>query len=235
LILSMMTSAPVFFAATYIAFALTGVYRGIWRYAGIADIIRFANGSLLAGALVALVSLFIRLEVSGSVAVLYVVLLFNLLVFTRMSFQIRRRALALMALPTERVLIVGAGRMGEAAVRYIFSGSDRRMRLVGFVDDDAFKEGKLVHGHQVLGPLDDLPRIYLATGFHRMLIATDGISEDRLPIVKAFADTHHLPLQRFSIEVNEFVPGLANANGNTAGKDVATESAPPSVARPSAA
>lgn len=34
---------------------------------------------------------------------------------------------------------------------YIFSGKDRRMRLVGFVDDDAFKEGKLVHGHQVLG------------------------------------------------------------------------------------
>ena len=235
LIFSMMTSAPVFFAATYIAFALTGVYRGIWRYAGIADIIRFANSSLLAGALVALVSLFIHLEVSGSVAVLYVVLLFNLLVFTRMSFQIQRRALALLALPTERVLIVGAGRMGEAAVRYIFSGSDRRMRLVGFVDDDAFKEGKLVHGHQVLGPLDDLPRIYLATGFHRMLIATDGISEDRLAIVKAFADTHHLLLQRFSIEVNEFVPGLANANGNAAGKDVATESAPPPVARPSAA
>ena len=34
---------------------------------------------------------------------------------------------------------------------YIFSGKDRRMRLVGFVDDDVFKEGKLVHGHQVLG------------------------------------------------------------------------------------
>jgi FlaA1/EpsC-like NDP-sugar epimerase len=70
LILSMMASTPVFFIATYIVFALTGVYRGIWRYAGLADIIRFANGSLLAGVLVALTSLFIHLEVSGSVAVL---------------------------------------------------------------------------------------------------------------------------------------------------------------------
>ncbi|HVA39016.1 MAG TPA: hypothetical protein VNF49_00005, partial [Candidatus Binataceae bacterium] len=125
LILSMMSTTPVFFAATYVAFALTGVSRGFWRYAGVADIIRFANGSLLAGILVAIASLFIRLEVSGSVAVLYVVLLFNLLVFTRMSFQIQRRALALFALPAEQVLIVGAGRMGEAAVRYIFSGNDR--------------------------------------------------------------------------------------------------------------
>ncbi len=236
-IVSMMGSTPIFFAATYVAFALTGVYRGIWRYAGVADIIRFANGSLLAGVLVAIASLFIRLEVSGSVAVLYVVLLFNLLVFTRMSFQIQRRALALFALPTERVLVVGAGRMGEAAVRYIFLGNDRRVRLIGFVDDDAFKEGKLVHGHQVLGPLDDLPRIYAATGFHRILIAADAISEDRLAMVKAFADAHHLPLQRFSIEVNEFVPALANgdADGKREGEAAVAQAPPPAVARPSVA
>jgi len=231
LVVSMMRSTPVFFVATYTAFALTGIYRGIWRYAGIADLIRFANASLLAGVLVGIASLFIRLEVSGSVAVLYVVLLFNLLVFTRMSFQIQRRALAMVALPTERVLIVGAGRMGEAAVRYIFSGNDRRVRLIGFVDDDAFKEGKLVHGHQVLGPLDDLPRIHTTTGFQRILIAADGIGQDRLAMVKAFADAHHLPLQRLSIEVNEFVPAIANGDDKAA----AAQASSPAVVRPSAA
>jgi FlaA1/EpsC-like NDP-sugar epimerase len=232
----MMASTPVFFVATYFAFAVSGVYRGIWRYAGIADIIRFANGSLLAGILVAIASLFIRLEVSGSVAVLYVVLLFNLLVFTRMSFQIQRRALALFALPTELALVVGAGRMGEAAVRYIFSSNDRQVRLVGFVDDDAFKQGKLVHGHQVLGSLDDLPRIYSALGFHRIIVAADGISEGRLTTVKDFADAHHLPLQRFSIEVNEFVSALANGDGMNvrAGSEAAVSPAP-AVVRPSAA
>jgi UDP-GlcNAc:undecaprenyl-phosphate GlcNAc-1-phosphate transferase len=231
LILSMMRSTPVFFVATYVAFGLTGVYRGIWRYAGIADLLRFANASLLAGVLVAIASLFMRIEVSGSVAVLYVVLLFNLLVFTRMSFQIQRRALAMVALPTERVLIVGAGRMGEAAVRYIFSDSDRRARLIGFVDDDAFKEGKLVHGHQVLGRLDDLPRIHTTTGFHWILIAADAISQDRLAMVKAFADANHLPLQRFSIEVNEFAPVMGNGDDKAA----AVQASPSAVVRPSAA
>lgn len=241
----MIGTTPVFFAATYFAFALTGVYRSIWRYAGIADIIRFANGSVLAGVLVVIASLFIRLELSGSLAVLYVVLLFNLLVFTRMSFQIQRRALALFALPTERVLVVGAGRMGDAAVRFIFSGSDRRVRLVGFVDDDGFKDGKLVHGHQVLGSLDDLPRIYAATGFHRILIAADEIGEGRLSMLKAFTDVHHLPLQRFSIEVNEFVPALVNGNvsgngdGNSDSKadseTAAARGPAPVVVRPSIA
>jgi len=231
LVHSMMGSVPVFFVATYIAFALTGVYRGIWRYAGIADLIRFANGSLLAGLLVAIATLFMRLEVSGSVAVLYVVLLFNLLVFTRMSFQIQRSALAMVAPSTERVLIVGAGRMGEAAVRYIFSANDRRVRLIGFVDDDAFKEGKMVHGHHVLGTLDDLPRIHATTKFHWILIATDAVAEDRLSMVKAFADTNHLPLQRLSIEMNEFVPAVANGDGHAA----AAQASASAVVRPSVA
>jgi FlaA1/EpsC-like NDP-sugar epimerase len=148
-----------------------------------------------------------------------------------MSFQIQRRALALLALPTERVLIVGAGRMGEAAVRYIFSGNDRRVRLIGFVDDDAFKEGKLVHGHQVLGSLDDLPWLYATTGFHWILIAADAISEDRLATVKAFADTHNLPIQRFSIEVNEFSPPIANGKADSA----PAAQPPPAIVRPSIA
>jgi FlaA1/EpsC-like NDP-sugar epimerase len=138
------------------------------------------------------------------------------------------------------VLIVGAGRMGEAATRYIFSGSDRRMRLVGFVDDDAFKGGKLVHGHQVLGLLDELPRIYATAGFHRILIAADDISKERLAMVKAFGDTHHLPVQRFSIEVNEFVPAVANGvngNGAEAGEvsTGASQETAPAVVRPSTA
>jgi hypothetical protein len=103
----------------------------------------------------------------------------------------------------------------------------------------------------VLGSLDDLPRIYAATGFHRILIAADAISEDRLTMVKAFTDAHHMPLQRFSIEVNEFVPAIANGSsngdgrgdgksdnkpGNKSDSEIAVTEAPPgSVVRPSIA
>jgi UDP-GlcNAc:undecaprenyl-phosphate GlcNAc-1-phosphate transferase len=232
MVFSMIKTTPVFFAITYVAFAVTGVYRGMWRYAGAADIIRFANGSLLAGILLSVVWFFMPIEVSGSVAVLYVVLLFNLLVLTRMSFQIQRRALALFALPTDRVLVVGAGRMGEAAVRYLLSGSDRRVRMVGFVDDDAFKTGKLVHGHQVLGSLEDLPRVYQATGFGRMLIAVEHIPDDRLAMVKSFAEANRLLVQRFSIEVNEFA--AATGNGTLEAKPPLAP-ASPAIVRHSAA
>ena len=220
---SLIRSTPTILVTTYAAFGLTGVYRGIWRYAGLADIIRFANGALLAGTFVAIASLLVPIELSGSIIVLYVILVFNFLVFTRLSFQVLRRAIAMLALSTERVLIVGAGRTGEAAVHYTFSGNNHRSQLVGFVDDDAFKEGKLVHGRAVLGPLDELERIYAGTGFHRILIAADSIGEDRLALVAAFAKARGLRVERFSIAVSQFG---AVANGN------ASASAPADVIRP---
>lgn len=225
---SLIRSTPALLLLTYAAFGLTGVYRGIWRYAGLADIIRFANGALLAGAFVAIASLGVRIELSGSIVVLYVILLFNLLVFTRLSFQTLRRAIALFAPPTERVLVVGAGRTGEAAVHYIFSGHDHRSQLVGFVDDDAFKEGKLVHGHRVLGALDELERIHATTGFHRILIADDTIGDERLALVAAFARSREVQVERFSIGVSRFVA----AGGGTTGQVGTLGPTKPSAAEP---
>ena len=56
----------------------------------LAELIRFANGSVLAGILMAVASLMVRLPISGSIVVLFVILLFNFLVATRMSFRALR-------------------------------------------------------------------------------------------------------------------------------------------------
>jgi UDP-GlcNAc:undecaprenyl-phosphate/decaprenyl-phosphate GlcNAc-1-phosphate transferase len=211
-VLSMVRSLPVFLVASYLAFALTGVYRGMWRYAGLADVVRFANGSLLAGLMIAVASMAIPMNVSGSILILYVVLLFNLLVLTRLSFQMLRHAVTRFALPTERAVIVGAGQLGEAAVRFIFAAGSGRTRLVGFVDDDVFKAGKLVHGHRVLGPLDELARIHAETRFHRIFIAVSALPEDRLAVVSAFAGANSLPLHRFSIGFNAVISTSISAD-----------------------
>jgi FlaA1/EpsC-like NDP-sugar epimerase len=137
-----------------------GVYRGIWRYASISDVLRFASGAILAGILLVVVSLVVSLELSGSIAVLFVIVLFNLLVASRLSFRALRRGLNLLAPFDGRALVVGAGELAESAVRYIGAVHGGRLKLVGFVDDDSFKLGKLVHGTPVLGSLDELERVY---------------------------------------------------------------------------
>jgi UDP-GlcNAc:undecaprenyl-phosphate GlcNAc-1-phosphate transferase len=199
---------PWVMGATFAAFLIAGIYRGIWRYASVSDVIRFANGSVLAGVFVVLISLVLPLELSGSIAVLYVILLLNLLVASRMSFRALRRGVALLALPDERVLIVGAGELAEAAARYLTTQRNRRFKLVGFVDDDSFTVGKLVHGQRVLGTLADLDRIYATNHFSQVLIAAETIPGERMERLRQFANQLELSVQRFSIRLNDVGPSV---------------------------
>jgi FlaA1/EpsC-like NDP-sugar epimerase len=101
------------------------------------------------------------------------------------------------------VLIVGAGEMAEAAARYIVSGRNQSLRIVGFADDDNFKLGKFVHGCKVLGTLEELAKIHAGTAFNQILVAAEALTGERIALVWAFANTHHLAVRRFSIRLNE--------------------------------
>ena len=87
----LLRSLPWVLAATYPAFAITGVYRGMWRYTGLADAVRFANGAVAAGLCLLVISRFVPLGLSGSILVLFIILLFNLLAASRMSFRLLRK------------------------------------------------------------------------------------------------------------------------------------------------
>ncbi|MGH7907928.1 MAG: hypothetical protein ACREP6_14990 [Candidatus Binataceae bacterium] len=198
---------PWVLAPAYAAFAVTGVYRGMWRYAGLSELIRFANGAAMAGVLLVLVSLFVQIPVSGSIVVLFVILLLNFLMATRMSFRALREGIHHLAQSRQRVLIVGAGASGAAAARCLFSGQNRNLKLVGFVDDDVFKFGKLVHGHRVLGSLDELERVFEKCPFDRLMIAASTLGAERLRALADFAARHRLGVSRFSIQIDEVANG----------------------------
>ncbi|HYL60435.1 MAG TPA: hypothetical protein VEU51_16325 [Candidatus Acidoferrales bacterium] len=204
-------SLPGVLLAAYPAFLIAGVYRGIWRYTGLSDGIRFANAAVLAGVFMVPASMVLPVYLSGSILVLYVILLFNLLVATRSSFQFLRRAVAYLAAPSERVIVVGAGRTGTAAATYLFSEQRRAVRLVGFIDDDAFKQGKLVHGQRVLGTCADIERVYRSSPFDQVLVADDEISDDRLERLCEFANRREIPLRRFTIALSEVHDGSLGA------------------------
>ncbi len=227
LMASLLACVPWVLAVTYAAFMVSGVYRGIWRYASVSDLLRLAIGAMLAGAFLVLLSMIVRIELSGSIAVLYVILLANFLVASRFSFRALRRGIALLAVADERVLIVGADELAEAAARYLAVARGRRAKIVGFVDDDAMKLGKLVHGRQVMGSLADLERILLATNFNELLVAMDSLPREMTLSLWEFANRHHLSVRRFSIRLNDIGPPgesgalpAAGANRGAAGGQV---------------
>ena len=77
--------------------------------------------------------------------------------------------------PQHRVLIYGAG-YGYTLITRAESFDDSARKndycLVGLIDDDPYLRGRLVHGHQVLGSLTDLPKLVEKHQINEILVST---------------------------------------------------------------
>lgn len=142
------------------SFWLFGLYRGIWRFASIPDLVRILNAVAVGTAFTVLAAITLnRLQgVPRSVLVLYPVFLALGLAVPRLFYRwFKDRRLGLTRTNVARALVVGAGTAGELLVR------DLRRRgeylPVALLDDDGAKQGGEIHGVRIVGRIDDLPRV----------------------------------------------------------------------------
>lgn len=75
-----------------------------------------------------------------------------------------------------RVLIVGAGDAGAALAREIQGSPELRREIVGFIDDDPEKRGKVLYGRKVLGNRLDIPAIVREKAVDEAVIAMPSVS-----------------------------------------------------------
>src|SRR5882672_11507955 len=111
---------PVLVFVKMAAFLVMGVYRGIWRYTSLDDLIVFAKAVVLSSVLSVLAILFaFRFEgFSRTIFIIDGVLMFMFLAGSRMAFRLFRQVLpAPGASEGRRVLIYGAGDGGELLLR----------------------------------------------------------------------------------------------------------------------
>ena len=74
-----------------------------------------------------------------------------------------------------RVLILGAGNLGEAALRLLKTDHGGMYRIVGFLDDDPEKIGRRLSGIPVLGCLNELERILAEEPIEAVVIAVSKL------------------------------------------------------------
>ncbi len=135
----------------FMAFHYFGLYRGIWRFASVPDLIRILKAVLI-GVVITFLIMFIwqRLEnVPRSAIVLYPVLLIAGLAIPRLFYRwFKDRRVGLASTQGKRALIVGAGRAGELLVRDLLK--DAQYQPVAFLDDNRKKHGLDIHGVRVV-------------------------------------------------------------------------------------
>ncbi len=141
-------------------FLFFGLYRGVWRFASMPDLLRIVKGAAV-GVVLTLVLLFVffRLEdVPRSVPMLYAVLLVLLLSGPRFVYRWSKDSKFYLT-SGKKVLIVGAGQAGEMLVRDLLRDQEHAYNPIAFVDDDSSRQGRDLHGIPVVGDCDSIPRV----------------------------------------------------------------------------
>ena len=146
-----------------------GLYRSVWYFAGSDEIVK----SFL-GALVNAVQLFLCdrllfakvLHTKGYLPyyayILFFVLMFVATLIPRIGYRILRRYVHNLVGRRDgqkRIMIVGAGFMGNFIIDELRNGHYREGRPVIALDDNPAKYKKRINGVKIVGICDDLPRL----------------------------------------------------------------------------
>ena len=170
---------PLYIACHLICFNLFKLYRRIWKYAGIKEMLSIV-GANICGMLLHLGVRSLLVAAGGTPMVLSKMLMllicfFNIFFIAGIRLFVRWAAYQVEKADKEndtefkRVLIVGAGDAGNIILRDLRQRDHRK--VVGFIDDDPVKQKQIMNGVPVLGTRHDIEHIAYDKGVQEIIIA----------------------------------------------------------------
>ena len=177
-------------------FIYFGLYKGMWRYTSLVDLLNVLKAILTSSVLVVLAILFVyRFEgFPRSVFVIDGFLTFifigGIRVTIRLLLSEKESGLYFLfhspfskgkiTKPKKRLLIIGAGDAGEKMLREIRDNPRLNYEVIGFLDDDPKKRGMGIHGVQVLGSIPRIHDMAYRDEMDEILIATPSASAKQM-------------------------------------------------------
>lgn len=160
-----------------------GLYRGLWRYVGMQDLVNILKAVTLGG-LISVVVMVMVFRFEGyprSVFVIDWMILLIAVTGVRVLVKFFEQYLGNLAEPKgKRLLIVGAGDAGEIALREMKNNPQFGYLPVGFVDDDSKKWGRSIHGVPILGSTPEIPGLVSTFQIEEILIAIPSAPPESL-------------------------------------------------------
>lgn len=198
-------SLPLVIVLQIGVFLVLGLYDGLWRYTSMSDLsrqLRAVAGAWIASTL-AIVFVFRLENISRSVLIMDGIILTVGVSGSRIFFRLLRTwAARFQSAPAgKRVLIYGAGDGGELLLRELLQNHALGLHAVGFVDDDPQKEGRVIHGVRVLGPIDRLCELADREHVDEVVVSTAKLAAERQEALTALCSKTGLRYRRMRISL----------------------------------
>ncbi|MCD7767026.1 MAG: polysaccharide biosynthesis protein [Lachnospiraceae bacterium] len=156
---------PFYIIASILFFSWMRMYRGIWRFAGFNELIRYAASSVAASlAHAVLITIFCR-RMPFSYYIVGAVMQLILVVGMRFSYRFYTQVI-LAGIhktpveeenPAKKVMIIGAGAAGRTVVRELQQSDKTNVTAACLIDDNPNKWNRYVEGVPVVGGRDTIP------------------------------------------------------------------------------
>ncbi|MGD2118697.1 MAG: nucleoside-diphosphate sugar epimerase/dehydratase [Chromatiales bacterium] len=178
------------------SFHFFGLYKGVWRFASLPDILRILKAAVI-GVTASMLLLFVLTRAEGiprSVPVIYGILLVMFLSGPRFLYRWFKDHH--IYLPKgKRVLIVGAGQAGEMLARDILRNQREAYQPIAFVDDNPRRRGREIHGLKISGTTSDIPSIADEMSIDIILIAIPSAASQQMRRIVEICESTGLPFR----------------------------------------
>lgn len=157
------------------------VYGYVWRYADRKEMFHIELAGLTGILLFAIYTTIWQISLPRSFYVID-------FIFTTVVISMGRRLLQHIQIHASKqfveeprpVIIVGAGDAGAVLAREIMQLHTRDRIVVGFIDDNEFKQGKLINGIKVLGGRWDISSVVHRYGIKEIIIAMPSVEDSQI-------------------------------------------------------
>ncbi|QGZ62849.1 polysaccharide biosynthesis protein [Paraburkholderia acidisoli] len=141
-----------------VMFRCFGLYRGMWVFASLPDLMRITKAIASAALLSMIVSVMLQPTpiIPRSVLIVSPLLVFFIMGGSRALYRATKEFYLYGALVAQGkpVIVIGAGGAGASLARELSRSAE--WRLVGLLDDDPAKQGREIYGYKVLGAIGDV-------------------------------------------------------------------------------
>ncbi len=190
-----------------VIFRLAGLYRGIWIFSSLPDLIRILKAVGLSALLLAAGGI----GVERTVLFLYPLLLLVTMTGGRASYRIWKEhsLYSSMSVQGQPVLVLGAGQAGARLVQELARTGE--WRVVGFLDDEVAKQHREVMGRRVFGPINKLESVARKLSVRHAILAMPSASEEERQCVSQLC--LKLNIQTFTVpSIEQLISGQDSLN-----------------------